>query len=182
MKVYVLFACFALLVLRGLTYGDGQTAIRHTTKSNEPWNARHIRHEDVSLMVVVPSMNKHGNIPLNVILANRSREDYLSGVTGYFLDCQIRLKTDAGKHIAYSKLGHNLFSGEITDRKQYAIVKLSSGTTRSWEFNITKAFSPLAPGRYKLSLETTVSLHTGQVGEREIDVTLVADEIPFQVQ
>ena len=127
-------------------------------------------------------MSKHRNIPLNVILANRSREDYLSGVTGYFLDCKIRLKTDAGKHIGYTKLGYNLFSGEVADRVQYAIVELSRGKTRSWEFNITKAFSPLAPGRYKLSLETTLSLHTGQVDGRESDITLVADEVPFQIQ
>ena len=182
MKAYVLLGCCALLLLRGSTYSDDQTAIRHTIGSNEPWSARYIKHENVSLIVVLPSMNNNSDIPLNVILANRSRENYLSGETGYFLDCRVRLKTDAGKHIDYSKLGDYLFSGKAYPRFQYAYVELSSGATRSWEFNITKAFTHLAPGRYKLSLETTVSLHTGQVGERETDITLVADEIPFQVQ
>ena len=155
MKVSILLGCFALLVILGFTYVDGQTVIRQTTKSNgdgqtliistiksnEPSNARHIKHKDVSLIVVVPSMNKQGNIPMSVILANGSGETYFAGETGYFLDCKIRLKTDSGKPIGYSKLGSWLFSdNKNSDPDQYAFREQLSGTTPIWEYNVAQAF------------------------------------------
>ena len=114
---------------------------------------------------------------------NAKSQNYSCGANGYFLDCKIWLKTDAGKHVGYSRLGSIIFSGKEIDPSQYTFYKLSSsGATRSWEYNLTKAFKFLAPGRYKLSLEATVSRHTGQEGGRGSTITLIADELPFQVQ
>ncbi|MEX1228979.1 MAG: hypothetical protein WEB58_01990 [Planctomycetaceae bacterium] len=181
--------CLVLLVSGSVALVAGPTAdrdtaqsIHKTKKSNEPWNARRVELDDVSLLVTVPPLNEHDNVPLNVVLANRSRKKYLSGQTGYFLDCTIRIKRANGEEVGYSKLGQSLFSGENPIRNQYAFIELPSGSTWSKEYDITDGFTALVPGKYELSLETFASLDTQVEGERGVLLTLVVTDVPFEVQ
>jgi len=172
--------CLALVVLYRPCYGGDQPEIHHRLESNQPWNARRIEHDGLVLFVLVPATIRDGQIAVDVILVNRTQDDVFAGETGYFLDCRVELTTESGEKIGYSKIGHSLFSGEEWRGGQYADIMLPPGGIHRWKFNFAKAFRNLAPGTYKLSLQTTLRRSTDAKRQAH-QTTLGANDIPFEV-
>lgn len=155
------------------------------TVSTKNEKCRRVECNGATLFVLPPSSASKESVPLNVFLVNLGKETFLSGETGYFLDCNVKLSKVGGEAVPYSKLGRFLFGderdvGQQAGFSQYAILKIERGMTRHWQLELTDAFEPLDAGEYLLSLQTSISWEFPETGKR-MSHTLVAEQIDITV-
>lgn len=111
------------------------------------------------MRVLVPQASDASDLPIDVTIENRGARRFLTGETGYFLDCIVTLTNKDGKQIPYTKHGEYVLSGR-RDAGQYGLHTYSSGHSRSWMFNLAEAFELLPDGEYCLTLTVKIVFET----------------------
>ncbi len=160
---------------------SGPSLPTKTVSSAEEWRSRKIEAESATLFVSLPATTRVSHLPLEIILANAGHDEFRAGETGYTLDCKLKLDTQNGERVNFTRHGHYLFSGDELSRGQYAIVLFRPGTLRHWKYDLADAFEQLKPGNYKLTLEARLMFWDVKSKDFSRPVVLVAQEIPVEI-
>ena len=130
--------------------------------------------------ILMPQSCPPDALPLEVLMANRGEQEFCCGATGYLLDCVIKIHTNKGDEVPYSRQGSYLFNNQ-SGFKQYSVIIYQPGEIRHWSYDLADAFAPFEPGEYSLSLETTVRFRDSENRRFSRKARVVAKDIPFTI-